>query len=92
MIGYICMFWDFEYFVLLTDSNLLFVNLMFFFYLFIQGLVSRMNVTGNINVKSFLSGNPVIKLALNEDLTLREHSHPKGDKTKLIAFFHKSIV
>lgn len=42
-----------------------------------DGLVSRMNVTGNINVKSFLSGNPVIKLALNEDLTLREHSHPK---------------
>ncbi|XP_036363231.1 AP-4 complex subunit mu isoform X1 [Octopus sinensis] len=42
-----------------------------------DGLVSRMDVTGNINVKSFLSGNPVIKLAVNEDLTLAEQGKPK---------------
>ena len=44
-----------------------------------QGSVSRCEVAGQVNVKSFLVGCPDIKIGLNEDLMIGKSDTGKGE-------------
>ncbi|XP_046578473.1 AP-4 complex subunit mu-1-like [Haliotis rubra] len=43
-----------------------------------SGVVSRMEINGSVNMKNFLIGSPLIKIALNDDLVVHQEGQLKG--------------
>lgn len=52
-----------------TNSSLL-INVIIIFVVIIQGYILTSEIDGTIQMKSYLTGNPEIRLALNEDLSI----------------------
>jgi len=46
--------------------------IIIFFYFYLQGMASRLEVSGSMTIKNFISGSSQVKIALNEDLSILE--------------------
>ena len=57
-----------------------------FIFRVLQGTLIRCEINGQINMKSFLVGNPDIKLGLNEDITVGQTEQNKGYFTEFLYF------
>lgn len=58
----------------------------YFFLTHFQGKVLHNEILGSIVMKSFLNGNPEIRLGLNEDLIVGRHNKPRTSAKKKISF------